>query len=329
MYDSFLGRRVKNMQITATFKRKQSRLDPPARAIRIDMHKNKYKYLLVLPVVIYLLLFCYKPMYGIIIAFKDFRASRGISGSNWVGFKHFIRAINDDYFWRAFGNTLKISFSSLLFSFPVPVALALLINEVRNERVKRVVQTVTYMPHFIAIVIVCGIIKTFCQSGGVFNDIIAVFGGERTDLLADPKWFYPIYIISDIWQHAGWDSIIYLAALSAIDQEQYEAASIDGASRFQQLLHISLPGLLPTVSMLLILRLGQILSVGYEKILLLYQPLTYEVADVLSTYVYRKGIIDADYSFSTAINQFNSVVNLIFLVLANRMSKKSGQSGLF
>ena len=298
MYDSFLGRRVKNMQMTTTFKRKQSRSASPARAIRIDMQKNKYKYLLVLPVVIYLLLFCYKPMYGIIIAFKDFRASRG-------------------------------SFLSLLFSFPVPVALALLINEVRNERVKRTVQTVTYMPHFIAIVIVCGIIKTFCQSGGVFNDIIALFGGERSNLLADPKWFYPIYIISDIWQHAGWDSIIYLAALSAIDQEQYEAASIDGASRFQQLLHISLPGLLPTVSMLLILRLGQILSVGYEKILLLYQPLTYEVADVLSTYVYRKGIIDTDYSFSTAINLFNSVVNLIFLVLANRMSKKSGQSGLF
>lgn len=317
------------MQIATAFKSKQLRSNSLARTIRTDMRKNKYKYLLVLPVIIYLLLFCYKPMYGIIIAFKDFRPSRGIAGSNWVGLKHFIRAIHDDYFWRAFGNTLKISFLSLLFSFPVPIALALLINEVRNDKVKRVVQTVTYMPHFIAIVIVCGIIKTFCQSGGVFNDIIALFGGARSNLLADPRWFYPIYILSDIWQHAGWDSIIYLAALSAIDQEQYEAAAIDGATRFQQLIHISLPGLLPTISMLLILRLGQILSVGYEKILLLYQPLTYEVADVLSTYVFRKGIIDADYSFSTAINLFNSVINLFFLVLANSISKKSGQSGLF
>lgn len=317
------------MQITTAFERIQLRSNSLARAIRIDMRKNKYKYLLVLPVIIYLLLFCYKPMYGIIIAFKDFRPSRGIAESNWVGLKHFIRAINDDYFWRAFGNTLKISFLSLLLSFPVPIALALLTNEVRKDKLKRVVQTVTYMPHFIAIVIVCGIIKTFCQSGGVFNDIIAFFGGTRSNLLADPKWFYPIYILSDIWQHAGWDSIIYLAALSAIDQEQYEAAAIDGATRFQQLIHISLPGLLPTVSMLLILRLGQILSVGYEKILLLYQPLTYEVADVLSTYVFRKGIIDADYSFSTAINLFNSVINLFFLVLANKVSKKSGQSGLF
>lgn len=317
------------MKTNGTLRRMCSKVRPQAQAIRIDMDRHKYKYLLVLPVIIYLLLFCYKPMYGIIIAFKDFRASRGISGSKWVGLTHFIRAINDDYFWRAFGNTLKISFANLLFTFPVPIALALLINEVKNEKVKRIVQTVTYMPYFIAIVIVCGIIKVFCQSGGVLNDIIALFGGERTNLLAEKQYFYPIYIISNIWQSAGWDSIIYLAALSGIDQEQYEAASIDGASRFQQLIHISLPGLLPTASMLLILRLGQTLSVGYEKILLLYQPLTYEVADVLSTYIYRKGIIDADYSFSTAINLFNSVVNIIFLIAANRISKKSGQSGLY
>lgn len=317
------------MKLKNTRQSISSKVRPQAQAMRIDMDRHKYKYLLVMPVVIYLLLFCYKPMYGIIIAFKNFRPSRGISGSDWVGLQHFIRAINDDYFWRAFGNTLKISFANLLFSFPVPIALALFINEVKNEKVKRIVQTVTYMPYFIAIVIVCGIIKAFCQSGGVFNDIIALFGGERTNLLAESKYFLPIYIISGIWQSTGWDSIIYLAALSGIDQEQYEAAQIDGASRFQQLLHISLPGILPTASMLLILRLGQTLSVGYEKILLLYQPLTYEVADVLSTYIYRKGIVDADYSFSTAINLFNSIVNIIFLLVANRLSKKSGQSGLF
>jgi putative aldouronate transport system permease protein len=173
------------------------------------------------------------------------------------------------------------------------------------------------------------IVGSFCQSKGLFNDIIAFFGGERSNLLASQSAFYPIYVLSGIWQNAGWNSIIYLAALAGIDQEQYEAAKIDGAGRLQQMLHITLPGLVPTISMLLVLQLGKILSVGYEKILLLYQPLTYEVADVISTYVYRKGIGGADYSFSTAVNLFNSVINIIFLLLSNRISKKMGQSGLF
>lgn len=297
--------------------------------IKRDIQKHKFKYLIILPVMIYLIVFCYKPMYGVIIAFKDFRAVKGISGSPWVGFKQFTRAFQDDYFWRAFWNTLQISFLQIIFSFPAPVILALLINEVRVGWFKRTVQTITYMPHFVAMVILCGIINTFCQSGGVINDIIVLFGGERTNLLANPDYFYPIYILSGIWQTVGWDSIIYLAALAGIDQEQYEAAKIDGANRIQQMLYITFPGLIPTISMLLILKLGRVLSVGYEKILLLYQPLTYEVADVLSTYVYRKGMVDADYSFSTAINVFNSLINIVFLVTANRLSKKMGQSGLF
>ena len=268
-------------------------------------------------------------MYGVIIAFKKYRPSLGIAESSWVGFDNFMRFFNDPWIWRLLRNTISISFLMLLFSFPAAIFLALLLNEVKVSWFKRTVQTITYMPHFIALVVVCGLINSFCQSKGLLNDIIVFFGGERSNLLANPKLFYPIYVISGIWQNTGWSSIIYLAALAGIDQEQYEAAKIDGAGRIQQMLHITFPGLIPTISMLLVLNMGSILSVGYEKILLLYQPLTYEVADVISTYVYRKGLIDADYSFSTAVNLFNSVINIIFLVTSNRISKKMGQSGVF
>ena len=294
-----------------------------------DFHKNKYKYLLVLPVVIFFLLFHYKPMYGVIIAFKRFRASAGIAGSPWVGLDNFKRFFSDIYFWQILRNTFSISLLTLIFSFPMPIILALLLNEVRVKWFKKTVQTISYMPHFIAMVVVCAMIRAFCQTDGVLNDIIVFFGGERANLLGNKNLFYPIYVISDIWQGIGWNSIIYLAALSGIDQEQYEAARVDGAGRFRQMIYITLPGLVPTISMLLILRLGSVLSVGYEKILLLYQPLTYEVADVISTYVYRKGLQDADFSYSTAVGLFNSLVNIIFLLMANKISKKAGQSGLF
>ena len=204
-----------------------------------------------------------------------------------------------------------------------------MLNEVKVNWFKRAIQTITYMPHFIALVVVCGLINNFCLTNGLLNDIIAVLGGERNNLLSSTVWFYPIYILSGIWQEVGWGSIIYLAALSGIDQEQYEAARVDGAGRIRQMLYITLPGIFPMISIQLILKLGSILGVGYEKILLLYQPATYEVADVISTYVYRKGLVDAEYSFSTAVGLFNSIVNIIFLLLSNRISKKAGQSGLF
>ena len=294
-----------------------------------DLRRHKYKYILILPVLIYLAIFAYKPMYGVVIAFQDFRATLGIAGSEWVGLEQFRRAFADPYFWRAFKNTLSISLLSLVFSFPVPIILALLLNEVKSKWFGRTVQTITYMPHFISLVVVCGLVIEFCQTKGLLNDIIVAFGGERENLLANPTYFYPIYILSGIWAGAGWDSIIYLAALASIDQEQYEAAKIDGAGRWKQMLYITLPGLMPTVVMMLILRMGSILGVGYEKILLLYQPLTYNVADVISTYVYRKGMIDANYSFSTAVGLFDSVVGLILVVAVNKLSKKMGQSGLF
>lgn len=294
-----------------------------------DIKKNKYKYLIALPVMVFIIIFCYKPMYGIVIAFQKYRPSAGIKDSPWVGLENFIRFFKDIYFFRILRNTFAISFLSILASVPVPIFLAILLNEVRVNWFKRTAQTIFYMPHFISLVIVCGLVTTFTQTNGVINDIIALFGGERTNLLVDRAMFYPIYILSGIWQNAGWDSIIYLAALASIDQEQYEAARVDGASRLQQIFYITLPGIMPTISMMLILKLGSILSVGYEKIMLLYQPTTYEVADVISTYVYRKGMLDADFSYSTAVGLFNSVVNIFFLLLSNRLSKKMGQSGLF
>lgn len=294
-----------------------------------DFKKHRFKYLIILPVIIYLIIFCYKPMYGIIIAFKNYRPSRSISESEWVGFKYFVQFFRDPYFLRTIRNTFTISFLGIVFSFPMPIFFAILLNEIKVSWFKRTIQTISYMPHFISTVVICGMITSFCQSGGVINDIIAFFGGDRRNLLMETSMFYPVYIISGIWQGMGWSSIIYLATLAGIDQEQYEAARIDGASRIQQMRYITFPGLIPTMSMLLILNLGRILSVGYEKILLLYQPLTYEVADVISTYVYRKGLLDADYSYSTAVNLFNSIVNIVFLLTANKISKKVGQSGLF
>lgn len=294
-----------------------------------DFQRHKFKYLIVIPVLVYLFLFCYKPMYGVVIAFLDFRPSRGMAESPWVGLENFVRFFHDPWFGRLLKNTFTISFLMIIFSFPCAILLALLLNEVKVSWFKRMVQTITYMPHFIALVVVCSLATSYCHSNGLINDVIVFFGGERSNLLTKPSYFYPIYVISGIWQNVGWGSIIYLAALAGIDQEQYEAARIDGAGRLQQMLHITFPGLVPTISMLLVLDLGKVLSVGYEKILLLYQPLTYEVADVISTYVYRKGMVEADYSFSTAVNLFNSIINIIFLLVSNRISKKMGQSGLF
>lgn len=294
-----------------------------------DFKKNYMKYLMILPVIVYLVLFCYKPMYGLIIAFQRYRPTLGYAESPFVGLYNFERFFKDYNFWRVFRNTLSINTVNILFSFPAPIILALLINEVKCSWFKRTVQTITYLPHFIAVVIVCGLIHQFTQTGGLINDIIAWFGGERKNLLLQDNMYYPIYILSGIWKEIGWNSIIYLATLAGLDQEQYEAAKIDGASRLQQMRYITLPGLAPTISMLLILKIGHMLSSGTEKVLLLYNEATYDVADVIGTFVYRKGILGADYSYSTAISLFDSLINIILLVTANKISKKLGQSGLF
>lgn len=299
-----------------------------------DWSLNKWKYLMILPVLIYLALFSYKPMYGLIIAFKDFKITRGIMGSSWADpwYKWFANFVTDPYFPRVIKNTFLLSGLTILFGFPAPIILALLINEVRNKSFKRTVQTITYMPYFISLVVLCAMIKVFSMQDGLFSQIANLFGGASKNYLANPRYFRVIYVLSDIWQRIGWDSIIYLAALSAIDQEQYEAAKVDGANRFKQMIYITLPGLLPTIMILFILRMGSILNVGYEKILLLYNATTYDVADVISTYTYRLSFPSSGspmYSKSTAIGLFNTLINIIFLLLTNAISKKATDSGLF
>jgi putative aldouronate transport system permease protein len=284
---------------------------------------------MILPVLVYFILFTYKPMYGIIIAFQNYRPNLGFSRSPWVGFRHFESFLMDVYFGRLIRNTFSISLLSIIFGFPAPILLAILLNEVRNKFFKRSVQTITYMPYFISVVVVCGLIVTYTSSSGLFSQIAVFFGGQKKNYLMEPQYFYPIYIISDIWQGVGWGSIIYLAALTAIDQEQYEAARIDGAGRLRCIWHISLPNLLPTIMVLFILRMGGIINVGYEKIILLYNSLTYETADVISTYVYRRGILEASFSYSAAIGLFNSLVNVVFLVTANKISRKINEYALF
>lgn len=294
-----------------------------------DWKMNKYKYLLILPVLVYLALFCYKPMYGLIIAFNNYKPTRGITGSDYVGLMWFDNFFNNIYFWRLLSNTFTISALSIVFGFPAPIILALLLNEIQNDKFKRTVQTITYMPYFISLVVTCSIIKIYCQENGLFSQIIELFGGTRRNLLIDPSAYRPIYVLSGIWQNIGWNSIIYLAALSGIDQEQYEAARIDGANRFQQMLHITIPGILPTIMILFVLRMGSILNVGYEKVLLLYTENTYNVADVFSTYTYRVGLEQKQYSLSTAVSLFNTVVNIVFLVFTNWLSRKTTESSLF
>lgn len=284
---------------------------------------------MIIPVIVYFILFAYKPMYGLVIAFQNYRPNLGFFGSPWVGLRHFKNFFNDVYFFRLFRNTISISFFSILFGFPAPIILALLLNELKNMAFRRTVQTVTYMPYFISMVVVCSLIRIYSSTNGLFSQIAVFFGGSPQNYLTIPKYFLSIYVISGIWQGIGWNSIIYLAALTGIDQEQYEAATIDGAGRFLRMLHITLPNLLPTIMVLFILRMGSILNVGFEKIILLYNEGIYETADVISSYVYRRGILEASYSYATAVGLFNSLVNIFFLVVANKLSKKFTESGLF
>jgi len=298
-------------------------------AVSRDFTQNKYKYLMALPVVVYFILFAYKPMYGLIIAFQNYRPSLGFARSPWVGLRHFLNFFNDIYLFRLIRNTFTLSFFSILFGFPAPIILALLLNELKNIVFKRVVQTITYMPYFISIVVVCSLIRIYSASNGIFSQIAVFFGGGIKNYLTIGKYFMPIYVVSGIWQAIGWNSIIFLAALAGIDPEQYEAATIDGAGRFRRMLYITLPNLLPTIMVLFILRMGSILNVGFEKIILLYNESIYEAADVISSYVYRRGILGAAYSYTAAVGLFNSVVNVAFLVIANKLSKKFTESGLY
>lgn len=297
--------------------------------LRADWVRNRSLYILVLPVIVFYILFNYKPIYGAIIAFQDYVPRLGISGSEWVGLANFKRFFSDIYFGRLMKNTLLLSVYDILFGFPAPIILALLLNEIHNKFFKNVTQTITYLPHFISMIVVCGMLTDFSLSTGLFNDIIEFFGGERHPLLQDPKLYRTIYIASGIWQQVGWGTIIYLSALAGVDSQLYEAAEIDGATKWKQTLHVTLPGIAPTIITMFILKIGKLMSMGYEKTILLYNPSTFETADIISSYVYRIGLLEQDWSYSTAIGLFNSVINFVLLILANKLSKKFSETSLW
>ncbi|MBE5783089.1 MAG: sugar ABC transporter permease [Clostridiales bacterium] len=295
-----------------------------------NIRKYPVLYAMAIPVLAYFIIFHYTPMYGALMAFQKYVPIKGISGSKWIGLKNFELFFQDIYFFRIIRNTFLINLYGLIFGFPIPIIFALLLNEVNSKVFKKTAQTITYMPHFISAVVVCGLVKDFVSSRGVITEIYCwITGNNATNLLANPDYFRPIYTIMNIWKSFGWGSIIYFAALTGVNQELYEAASIDGANRFQQVLHVSLPAILPTIVTMLVLRLGNMMSAGYEQIILLYQPITYETADVISSYVYRRGLQEFDYGYSAAVGLFNSVINLIFILSANAVSKKINETSIW
>lgn len=297
--------------------------------LKKELVKNRYVYIMLLPVVIYYIVIHYFPMYGIMIAFQNFNPMAGMHGSEWIGFTHFTDFFNSYYFWRLLKNTILLSFYDMLFGFPAPIILALILNEVTHMKFKRLVQTISYLPHFISIVVVAGLVINFLARDGLISTIVIFFGGEPTSFMQRPEYFRTIYVASQVWQTIGWGSIIYLAALTSIDPSLYEAAQVDGARRWHQLWHITLPGIVPVIAIMLILRTGDMMTIGFEKIILLYNPLIYETADVIPTFVYRKGLLEMNYSYSAAIGLFNAVISFILLIAVNRLAKRISGSSLW
>ncbi|OMF37715.1 sugar ABC transporter permease [Paenibacillus sp. FSL H8-0548] len=293
------------------------------------IRKNWGLYLLLLPAVVLLLLFSYKPMYGVLIAFKDYSPALGIMESPWAGLKYFEKFINSYQFKITIKNTVIISLYSMA-TFPIPIILALMINQMRVNRFKHVFQTVTYMPHFISTVVMVGLILIlFSPGSGLLGNIYRLFGAEAPNLMGSVEWFSSVYVWTDVWQHAGWDSIIYIAALSAVDPSLYEAAKVDGASRWQRIRFIDIPMLLPTAITLLILRIGGLLGVGFEKVYLMQNNLNISSSEVIATYVYKIGMLSSQYSFSSAINLFNTIINFILLIIVNQAAKKYSENSLW
>lgn len=290
---------------------------------------NYQLYVLLLPVVLYYFIFQYYPMYGVLIAFKDFSVTKGILGSPWVGFEHFQRFFDSYHFWTIIKNTMGLSFFSLVIGFPLPIILALLMNQLVSKRIKKFVQTVLYAPHFISIVVLAGMLFVFLSQNGAVNSLIASTGGDRINFMTEQEWFKPLYILSGVWQETGFACIIYLAALSGINPETHEAAIMDGANKRHRIWHVDLPGIMPTAVILLILACGNIMNVGFEKAFLMQTPMNQPSAEIISTYVYKVGLQQAQYSFSAAVGLFNSVINLILLLVVNSLAKRLSGSGLW
>ncbi len=297
--------------------------------VKYDFKRNWMIYAMAMAELLVLFEFCYGPLWGVLISFFEYKSNKGLFGSAFVGLKHFNSFLTDPFLLRLVQNTFVLNIWGLVFGFPAPIILALMLNEVKNEPYKRLMQTVSYMPHFISLVVLCGMINIFSSSEGLFNTIIALFGGERSPLLANAELFRPIYTFSGVWQGVGWGSIIYMAAMAGISPELYESAVIDGAGRIRRIISITLPGIAPTVIIMFIFAIGGLMSSSYEKVILLYNPLTYETADVIASYVYRRGLREFNYSYSTAVGLINSAVNFIFIWFANRLSKRYSETSLW
>ena len=294
--------------------------------------RDRWLYLIMILPCLYYLLFHYYPMYGVTLAFKQYKPKLGIIGSPWAsqhGMKYILQVVQDPYFWTVFKNTIVLNVVNLAITFPAPIILALLLNEVASNRYKRVVQTVTYLPHFLSTVVVVGMMNSMFSSSGIVNELLGKIGLGPYAFLNDAQYFRPMYIGSNIWQNIGWDSIIFLAALSGLDQALYEAARIDGAGRWKQTIHITIPGILPTIVIMLILAMGKIMNVSYQKILLMMTGSNQSVSDVISTYVYRRGITKADFSYATAVGLFQSLVSLVFVTATNWISRKTTETSLW
>ncbi len=299
------------------------------RRLKLDFQRNYQAYLMVLPSIVLIFIFCYIPMYGILMAFENYRPKLGILGSEWIGLANFREFFSSPHALNVIRNTIVISLYSLLVNFPFPIILALLLNEVHNQAYKRTVQTVSYLPYFISNVVICGMLKSFLSYDGAINAIVKLLGGQAQNILSNAALFPSVIVFSDLWQSIGWNSIIYMAALSGISVEQYEAARIDGCGRLRQIWYITLPGIVPTMVTLLILSIGGLFAANSDKILLLYSPLTYETGDVIGTFVYRRGLKDGDFSFSTAVSLFQTVINFLLLIFANWFSAKTTETSLW
>lgn len=308
---------------------KTEKLQTYLKQLLIDIKRDKYLYLLMVPCLLFFYFFAYRPMYGLQIAFKDYSLFKGIEASQWVGLDNFITFFNSPYAWRLIKNTLVINLYSIILGFPMPIIIALLFNEVRHKKFKSIGQTITYLPHFISVVIVAGMVVNFMAPSGIINNLLEMLGMDRTYFLTQAEYFRGIFTSMNIWKESGFAAVIYISALSGVDQQLYEAAEIDGANRWQQLKNITIPSIMPTIVIMFILRIGRLLTLGFESVLLLQQPATYETSDVISTYVYRLALTNGSYDIAAAVDLLNAFISLVLVFTANKLTKKFSETSLW